>query len=622
MPDTTPDPPPSAQASIAGRHIRALFLADNFTQVVRVAEAMLETVVSGAQVALWWTLRPGSPQASRLHCAPRGLRPWADPQQACAAMLAKTMLRGAPDDAGKAVWALPVQGHGGGQAVLQLQANVADFPRMENDATLVQSVELVARRVATLIEMRLLKRSVRRHERSERVQKALFHIADLSSSDISLDAFYAAVHAEIGQLLYARNFIVALLTDDGKAFDYPYSVDERDDRETMFQRRPLARGLTEYVLRTGKPLLLDANVRGQLIAAGEIQPIGSPSVAWMGVPLAVNGRNEGVLVVQSYTKGIGYGSLELELLAFVAQHIAAALQRKKVAESLKAAYADLQAQIEELHRTQGELIENEKMASLGRLVAGVAHEINTPLGIGVTAASHLDEIFVKIERSTQAQESPATTKSLASARRCIQLILNNLGKAAQLVRSFKQVAVDQTNEVRRRIGMRAFLDDVLISLHPRLKTTPHRVEIECDPLIELVTLPGALYQIVSNIVLNAVLHAFDDADAGLVRIRVSITDGMLDLSIADNGKGMPEDVRKRVFEPFFTTRRGSGGTGLGLHLVYNLVTQLLGGSILCASVPGQGTTFTIRLPLAAGATGPGEPDNKPTLSKPTASAQD
>ena len=122
--------------------------------------------------------------------------------------------------------------------------------------------------------------------------------------------------------------------------------------------------------------------------------------------------------------------------------------------------------------------------------------------------------------------------------------------------------------------------------------------------------------------LNAVLHAFDDADAGLVRIRVSITDGMLDLSIADNGKGMPEDVRKRVFEPFFTTRRGSGGTGLGLHLVYNLVTQLLGGSILCASVPGQGTTFTIRLPLAAGATGPGEPDNKPTLSKPTASAQD
>ena len=183
MPDTTPDPPPSAQASIAGRHIRALFLADNFTQVVRVAEAMLETVVSGAQVALWWTLRPGSPQASRLHCAPRGLRPWADPQQACAAMLAKTMLRGAPDDAGKAVWALPVQGHGGGQAVLQLQANVADFPRMENDATLVQSVELVARRVATLIEMRLLKRSVRRHERSERVQKALFHIADLSTKD-------------------------------------------------------------------------------------------------------------------------------------------------------------------------------------------------------------------------------------------------------------------------------------------------------------------------------------------------------------------------------------------------------------------------------------------------------
>ena len=622
MPDPTADLPTTTLGAPSGRHVRALFTADSFAQVVQVAEDMLAQVVTGAQVALWWTLRSGEPQAAKLHCAPRNARPWANPEMACAALRAKALLPGTADGNGRAIWSLPVQGHGGGQAVLQLQANAADITRIEHDAGLSQAVEMVTRRVASMIELRQLKRSVRRHERSERVQKALFRIAELSSTNIRIDEFYAAVHAEIGHLLYAKNFIVALLTEDGTAFDYPYAADERDDRTTMFNRRPVGHGLSEYVLRTGKPLLLDAETRRRLVTEGDIKPVGSPSVAWMGVPLAVADKNVGVLVVQSYTKGIGYGPLELDLLAFVAQHIAAALQRRQAAESLRNAYDTLQAQIEELHRTQGELIENEKMASLGRLVAGVAHEINTPLGIGVTAASHLDEIFVKIERGAQAQGSPDTSKALASARRCIQLILNNLGKAAQLVRSFKQVAVDQTSEARRKVAMRGFLDDVLLSLHPRLKATPHRVEIECDPLIEIETLPGALYQIVSNIVLNAVVHAFDDSQPGLVRIRVSIADDTLGLCIADDGKGMPEDVRQRVFEPFFTTRRGSGGTGLGLHLVYNLVTQLLSGMIVCTSVPGQGTSFTIRLPLAAGTPGPGEPDNKPTPFKPTAPAQD
>ena len=241
------------------------------------------------------------------------------------------------------------------------------------------------------------------------------------------------------------------------------------------------------------------------------------------------------------------------------------------------------------------------MASLGRLVAGVAHEINTPLGIGVTSASHLDEIFKDIERSKDIAVFPELARSVAKARRCVDLILNNLGKAAQLVRSFKQVAVDQSNEVRRLVEMRAFLDDVLASLHPRIKTTGHRLEVECPPDLAFETLPGALYQIVSNIVLNALLHAFPEEQGGTIRIACTQEDGSVELTISDDGTGMSEAVRQHVFEPFFTTKRGHGGTGLGLHLVYNLVTQLLGGSIACSSAPGDGTRFTIRLPLAPGA---------------------
>ena len=442
---------------------------------------------------------------------------------------------------------------------------------------------------------RELTAEVRERQAGERLQTALFRIAELTNSTANMNEFYAAVHAEIGQLLYARNFFVALLVENDTAFDFPYAADEYDP-DTFFQRRTLRRGFTEYVVRSGKPLMVDQATYDRLVAADEVVPIGTLAVGWLAVPLIMNERVAGVLVVQSYTEGIGYSERDQELLMFVAQNIATALQRRQAQESLKAAYAELQGRIEELRRTQAELIENEKMASLGRLVAGVAHEINTPLGIGVTAASHLDEIFAEIDRIQGDDAKPALRKELASGRRCVELVLSNLSKAAQLVKTFKQVAVDQSNEVKRRIAMRPYLDDVLASLHPRLKPTPHRVEVDCAADIEFDTLPGALYQIVSNIVLNALMHAFDNDRAGLIRIRAGLAGDVLELTLSDDGKGMSEEVRRRVFEPFFTTRRGSGGTGLGLHLVYNLVTQLLGGSIACASSPGCGTRFTIRLP--------------------------
>jgi signal transduction histidine kinase len=457
------------------------------------------------------------------------------------------------------------------------------------------------------------------HERkaAERLQAALFRIAELTNTTPNINEFYAAVHAVIGQLLYARNFFVALLVDNDGAFDFPYAADECDPT-SMFQRRELRRGLSEYVVRSGKPLLLDHASVDRLVKSGEVVPIGTFSVGWLGVPLIMNGRTAGVLVVQSYTEGVGYTVRDQELLTFVALHVATALQRRQAQESLRAAYTELQGRIEELRRTQAELIENEKMASLGRLVAGVAHEINTPLGIGVTAASHLDAIFASIDRMQGDAAQADLHAALTSGRRCAELVLINLGKADHLVKTFKQVAVDQSNEVRRRIAVRPYLDEVLASLHPRLKATPHRVEVDCPADIEIDTFPGALYQIVANLVLNSLMHAFDNSRAGHIRITVSFARDVLELTFADDGKGMPEEVRQRVFEPFFTTRRGSGGTGLGLHLVYNLVTQLLRGMIVCTSSPGKGTQFTIRLPPVV--TGSAEPAAiyDATASRPTA----
>jgi signal transduction histidine kinase len=196
--------------------------------------------------------------------------------------------------------------------------------------------------------------------------------------------------------------------------------------------------------------------------------------------------------------------------------------------------------------------------------------------------------------------APELAEALESGRRCAAVVLSNLAKADHLVKSFKQVAVDQTSEIRRKIAVAAYLDDVLVSLGPPLKATPHRIEVDCPADIEIETFPGALYQILANLVLNALTHAFDRDKPGHIRIAVRRLDNWLELTFADDGKGMADDVRLKVFEPFFTTRRGAGGTALGLHLVYNLVFQLLRGNITCTSSLGHGTQFTIRLPLTPG----------------------
>lgn len=586
-----------------------LLAAGSFGRVVQVFESRLRAEIPTVQLAMWWSLRPTAATTAALRCAPGSARDWAELEQARQVLLAGGPASGPAPATGSILRSLPLALKAEGQAVLQVRGDASGIGQLERDAAFLQMLALFELRVSDLLEARHLEGAVRRLERSEAVQRALFRIAELTGATTSMEEFYAAVHAQVGELLYARNFYIALLVDDGAAFDYPYAVDERDDPREIFRRQPLRHGLTEYVQRTGKPLLLDRAVRERLVAAGEIRMVGSPSVAWLGVPLVMEGQVAGVLAVQSYSEDILYGPRDQELLAFVAQNIATALHRRQVAESLRSAYAQLQTQLEELRRAQAELIENEKMASLGRLVAGVAHEINTPLGIAVTSASHLDDIFKGLERDPRIADRPEWVKALGKGRRCVDLILNNLGKAAQLVRSFKQVAVDQSNEVRRSVGIRAFLDDVLLSLHPRLKVTPHRVEVACAEDLALETLPGALYQVVSNILLNALLHAFEDGQAGLIRIVCTRSGDGIDLSIRDDGRGMPDSVRQHVFEPFFTTRRGRGGTGLGLHMVYNLVTQLLGGTIVCASAPGQGAEFTIHLPFnhepgAAGSAAP------------------
>lgn len=265
---------------------------------------------------------------------------------------------------------------------------------------------------------------------------------------------------------------------------------------------------------------------------------------------------------------------------------------------LEANNAELQRSVAALSRLQDQLVEAEKQGALSRLVAGIAHDINTPLGIAVTAASHLQDVFTGQREDLQraAQSAPGLARLQRDADEALRILLGNLQRAAGLVRSFKQISVDQSGEGRRRFDLAAYLDDVLLSLRPQFKRLPHTVNLDCPRGIELDSFPGAWAQIVTNLLLNALRHGLSAERPGTVRIIAREDGDEVDLRVMDDGVGIPEERQSRIFEAFFTTGASQGGTGLGLAVVRDLVEQRLGGSIEVRSTPGEGCEFRIRAP--------------------------
>lgn len=261
---------------------------------------------------------------------------------------------------------------------------------------------------------------------------------------------------------------------------------------------------------------------------------------------------------------------------------------------------ELAATLQKLQQTQNQLVESEKMAALGNLVAGIAHEINTPVGIGVTAATQLDSLtldFVKRYKDGKMARSDLE-QYLNAVHHTSGLILKNLTRAAELTKSFKSVAVDQTSEEQRTFMLRNYIDEILTSLKPKLKHTHYQVSVDCDPNLQLTTYPGALAQIVTNLIMNSLQHGFIGRDQGHIHITAQHDAQYARLDYRDDGKGIAPEVINKIFEPFFTTDRAGGGSGLGMHIVYNLVTHKLNGSIRCESELGKGVCFTLTIPLS------------------------
>ncbi len=252
-----------------------------------------------------------------------------------------------------------------------------------------------------------------------------------------------------------------------------------------------------------------------------------------------------------------------------------------------------------LEAVRGDLVESEKMASLGRMVAGFAHEVNTPVGVAVGAASQSRELVAEIGRLIEQPEvsEDDLRQRLQMLDEASSLILGNLRRAAGMVRSFKRTAVDQTSEAEREFDLAEVIDDVLKSLKGIFKNTQIRILVDCPPQLRVFGSAGALAQLLTNLLQNAHLHAYEDGSrSGVVHIRAGTANDQIHIEFSDDGAGMDEATLRRAFEPFFTTRRGSGGSGLGLYIAYNMATQGLGGAISCTSRQGQGTRFIIEFP--------------------------
>ena len=260
---------------------------------------------------------------------------------------------------------------------------------------------------------------------------------------------------------------------------------------------------------------------------------------------------------------------------------------------------ELSKTLNNLEKTQDKLIEAEKMASLGGLVAGVAHEINTPLGIALTGITYFDEISHNIHKIYESQDMTQEDfeKYLDESKDISSQVLKNIQRASDLVQSFKQVSVDQTSEIKREFYVKDYTNSIILSIHNQIKRTHITIENNIPSDVKINSYPGAFGQIITNLILNSLIHGYTNKDKGLISFTLKKEKNDIVLHYKDDGKGIKESDLPHIFEPFFTTRRGIGGTGLGLNILYNIVKKQFEGEISCKSKVNEGVDFEIIIPI-------------------------
>lgn len=306
--------------------------------------------------------------------------------------------------------------------------------------------------------------------------------------------------------------------------------------------------------------------------------------------------------VENRVKGFEVGAVDYISKPFYAEEVLARIKAHLTIRALQVTLENKNTELRENSkrelRMQEQLFESEKLAALGRAVAGIAHELSTPMGLCVTASSYLQDMSTQLafRGSTEAVKVADVEAFVNTVDETIEIVMSNLTKSVDMVNNFKTVAVDTSSEKIRRFNLLDYLKTVIGSLAPELRKTRHVIDITGDDLV-LESYPGALSQVITNLVMNSIIHAYEPGDEGELLIRTVHDGSNVHLNCSDNGKGMSAESLAKVFEAYYTTRGGEGGSGLGTRIIYQLVTETLQGQISCSSELGVGTMFTITIPV-------------------------
>ncbi len=357
-----------------------------------------------------------------------------------------------------------------------------------------------------------------------------------------------------------------------------------------------------------KPMARDLYIKRpveQLVAAMDTKPLILPAATTVAAAVeaalsrAREWSYEPVLVEGG---AAAPGILEVDVLMRVQSSLLEQAIRAKdeLIEEVQRTADELRTALDNLEQARDRLVQSEKMAALGQLVAGVAHEINTPIGVALTAATYLGERtgeFRDVFTENRMKRSDLQAY-VDMAGQSADLLRYNIQRAAQLIQSFKQIAVDQASEQYRSFELKSYLEQLIASLAPEVRKAGHSLVMACEEDIHLISYPGALAQVLTNLVSNAIAHAYDHGTAGTIALTAVPNGANVALTVNDNGRGIEPENMSRIYDPFFTTKRGAGGSGLGLHIVFNIVTETLHGQIDCQSTPGLGTRFIVTIPLS------------------------
>ena len=418
------------------------------------------------------------------------------------------------------------------------------------------------------------------------------------TASLNAAAVFAALHNHLNQLLDATAFFVYLLEPDGQALKGVFSVeaDQVFPSKTFPIDHPTS--FTARCARERKEISIN-------IEPEELRPnltVGTlDTLSLLFAPLMIGDKLLGVMSVQSLQRH-AYGERERSIFRTLCAYAAIALDNAGAYAMAEAAQQQAYQALSELRQAQAQLVQSEKLASLGRLVIGVAHELNTPLGNGLIAMTTLIDHIEALEQSmTESGLKRHTFENfLANVKEATDIAVRSLERSANLVNSFKKVSVDQTAMIRKLFTLNELIESVHAELVPRFKTLSYKISFAAVPHVQLDSFPDALSDVLHRLIDNAIIHGFAQRDHGLITLIFELKDETgLRIIVKDDGEGIAKENWAKVFDPFFTTRLGHGTSGLGLHIAHNTVTQILGGSLTMISQPGAGCEFAIDLPLVA-----------------------